>query len=76
MTQKFLRMYLKINFLKLYGLDKKYDNNEMCLKQLTCFIEFVEEGRIKHNYDIEGGLESLWVVDSFLNSENQKNSKK
>ena len=44
----------------------------MYLKQLMCFIEFVEEGRIKHNYDIEGGLESLWVVDSFLNSENQK----
>lgn len=52
--------------------DKNYDANEMYIKQLKCFIDYVEEGRIKHNYDINGGLESLWVVESYFNSENQK----
>ena len=52
--------------------DKNYDNNEMYIKQLKCFIEYVEEGRVKHSYDIKGGVESLWVVDSYLKSDLQK----
>jgi|MDTC01.3.fsa_nt_gb spore coat polysaccharide biosynthesis protein SpsF len=52
--------------------DKSYDNNEMYIKQLKCFIEYVEEGRVKHSYDIKGGVESLWVVDSYLKSDLQK----
>ena len=44
----------------------------MYIKQLKCFIEYVEEGRVKHSYDIKGGVESLWVVDSYLKSDLQK----
>ena len=52
--------------------DKNYDNNEMYIKQLKCFIKYVEEGRVKHSCDIIGGVESLWVVDSYLKSDLQK----
>ena len=52
--------------------DKNYNSNEMYIKQLECFIKFVEEKRVKHPYDIEGGIESLWVVEAYFNSENKK----
>ena len=52
--------------------DKNYNSNEMYLNQLKCFIDYVEEGRVKHNFDINGGLESLWIVDSYFSSIKQK----
>jgi len=60
--------------------DKNYDANDMYVKQLKCFIEYVEEGRVKHQHDIDCGIESLWIVEAYFNSEKQKkiinNSKK
>lgn len=52
--------------------DKKYDINEMYIKELKYFIDYVEEGRVKHSYDIEGGVESLKVVEAFFLSNRQK----
>ena len=52
--------------------DKDYDNNEMYMKQLKCFIRYVEEGRVKHDHDIRGGIESLWIAESYLKSDPQK----
>lgn len=52
--------------------NKSYNSNDMYLKQLKCFISYVEEHRITHNYDIRNGVESLWVVDAFFNSEKKK----
>jgi predicted dehydrogenase len=52
--------------------DKNYNSNQMYIKQLKCFIEFVEERRVKHSYDIEGGIDSLWVVEAYFKSENEK----
>tara|TARA_B100000963_G_C22619471_1_gene669142 strand:+ start:1015 stop:2805 length:1791 start_codon:yes stop_codon:yes gene_type:complete len=52
--------------------DKNYNSNDMYLKQLRCFIDYVEEGRIKHSFDIDGGIQSLWVIESYFNSINQK----
>ena len=52
--------------------DNNYDVNKMYLKQLECFINYVEEHRISHSYDINGGIESLWVVESLSKSDKQK----
>jgi len=34
------------------------------------FIRFVEEGRLKHNYDASSSVESLKVVESLFESNN------
>ncbi len=52
--------------------DKKYNTNDMYIKELKYFIDYVEEGRVKHPFDIEGGVESLRVVEAYLLSEKQK----
>jgi spore coat polysaccharide biosynthesis protein SpsF len=52
--------------------DKNYNTNEMYINELKCFINYVEEGRVKHSYDIDGGIESLWVVESFFHSVEKK----
>lgn len=52
--------------------DKNYNTNEMYMNELKCFINYVEEGRVRHSYDIDGGIESLWVVESFLRSVEKK----
>ena len=52
--------------------DDSYDQNKMYLKQLECFINYVEEHRIKHSYDINGGIDSLWVVESLFKSDKKK----
>ena len=45
-----------------------YDSNDMYIDQLKEFIRFVEEGRIKHQYDAHSSLESLKVVDALFKS--------
>ena len=62
----------KLPFVK--WSDKNYDANEMYLDQLKCFVNYVKEGRIKHPLDIEGGIESLWAVESYFKSHMQKKS--
>lgn len=46
----------------------KYNKNEMYLNQIQCFINYVKEGRLRHSYDIYGGINSLWVVDAYSRS--------
>jgi spore coat polysaccharide biosynthesis protein SpsF len=43
-----------------------YDSNQMYVDQLKEFIRFVEEGRVKHQYDAISSVESLKVVDAFF----------
>ena len=38
----------------------------MYVDQLKEFIRFVEEGRVKHQYDAISSVESLKVVDAFF----------
>ena len=45
-----------------------YDSNQMYVDQLKEFIRFVEEGRVKHQYDAISSVESLKVVDAFFKS--------
>ena len=45
-----------------------YDSNQMYVDQLKEFIRFVEEGRVKHQYDALSSVESLKVVDAFFKS--------
>ena len=45
-----------------------YDSNEMYVDQLKEFVRFVEEGRVKHQYDALSSVESLKVVDAFFKS--------
>jgi predicted dehydrogenase len=40
----------------------------MYVDQLKEFIRFVEEGRVKHQYDALSSVESLRVVDAFFKS--------
>lgn len=52
--------------------DNKNDHNKMYINELKCFLKYVEQGRVKHSYDINCGLESLWVAESFLHSVQKK----
>jgi predicted dehydrogenase len=45
-----------------------YDSNQMYVDQLKEFVRFVEEGRVKHQYDALSSVESLKVVDAFFKS--------
>ena len=45
-----------------------YDSNQMYIDQLKEFIRFVEEGRVKHQYDALSSVESLKVVDALFKS--------
>lgn len=45
-----------------------YDSNQMYVDQLKEFIRFVEEGRVKHQYDAISSVESLKVVEAFFKS--------
>jgi predicted dehydrogenase len=45
-----------------------YDSNKMYVDQLKEFIRFVEEGRVKHQYDALSSVESLRVVEAFFKS--------
>jgi spore coat polysaccharide biosynthesis protein SpsF len=52
--------------------DKNYDFNKMYIQQLKCFIEYVEEGRIRNSHDIQSGIDSLTVVESLFKSDEKK----
>jgi len=48
--------------------DKDYDNNEMYLEQSRKFLEYVEEGRMKHPFDALGSLDSLRIIEALFES--------
>jgi len=48
--------------------DPSYDFNNAYIDQMKMFINYVEEGRLKHSYDIFSGIESLKVIDAFFKS--------
>lgn len=53
--------------------DKNYQNNEMYVEQTRKFIEYVEEGRMKHSYDALSSLDSLRIVEAlFVSIEKNK----
>ena len=45
-----------------------YDSNQIYVDQLKEFVRFVEEGRVKHQYDALSSLESLKVADAVFKS--------
>ena len=50
--------------------DKNYEYNKAYIDQMIEFVRFVEEGRLKHNYDASSSVESLKVVESLFESNN------
>jgi len=48
--------------------DADYDSNLMYFDQIQKFIEYVEEGRVKHGFDADSSLESLKVVEALFKS--------
>lgn len=51
--------------------DVEYDANQMYIEQMQTFIQYVEEGRVKHGYDAVSSLESLKVVEALFKSNKQ-----
>tara|TARA_B100001123_G_C15332988_1_gene1031889 strand:+ start:2017 stop:3810 length:1794 start_codon:yes stop_codon:yes gene_type:complete len=49
--------------------DLNYDINQMYLDEMNEFVRYVEEGRLRHKFDVSTSLESLKVVDAFFESE-------
>jgi spore coat polysaccharide biosynthesis protein SpsF len=45
-----------------------HDFNEVYEDQLDKFLRFVEEGRLKHQYDANSAIESVKVVEAFIQS--------
>ena len=56
--------------LQVLWNNSDYDSNQMYVDQLKEFVRFVEEGRVKHQYDALSSVESLKVVDAFFESNN------
>jgi len=54
--------------IKVIWSDEKHDTNQPYIDQLKEFIEFVEEGRVRHKYSALASIESLKVVDAFFES--------
>lgn len=63
-----LKVQLKGESVKVLWSDKKYDFNNAYIDQMIKFVNFVEEGRLKHSYDVNSALESLKVADAFFKS--------
>ncbi len=49
--------------------DDNYDHNSMYVDQAEKFIQYVEEGRMKHRFDAASSLESLKVVMALFESD-------
>ena len=45
-----------------------YDFNDAYKDQLELFMRFVEEGRLKHQYDASSAIESIGVVEALFQS--------
>ena len=45
-----------------------YDSNDMYIDQLKEFVSMVEQGRVKHRYDVQSAVESLKVVEALFES--------
>ncbi len=46
--------------------DSKYDFNQMYIKQMQEFIRYVEEGRMRHKFDLPSSIEGLKVVEALF----------
>lgn len=49
--------------------ESDYDSNLMYINQLKRFIDYTEEGRIVHQFDVTSSLESLKVVEAMFESD-------
>ena len=54
--------------------DADYDFNCVYIDQMKEFIRYVEEGRVKHKFDLQSSIETLKVVKAHLES-NETGSK-
>jgi spore coat polysaccharide biosynthesis protein SpsF (cytidylyltransferase family)/predicted dehydrogenase len=48
--------------------DIKYDSNQMYIEQMQEFVRYVEEGRMRHKFDISSSIESVKVVEAHFES--------
>jgi len=48
--------------------DLEYDFNQMYIDQMKEFIRYVEEGRMKHKFDVQSSIESLKVIEAHFKS--------
>jgi len=48
--------------------DPEDDFNQMYIDQMKLFIRYVEEGRMKHKFDLHASIESLKVVEAHFES--------
>lgn len=49
--------------------DSEYNYNLMYLEQMKMFLSYVEEGRMKHNFDAISSLESIKMVEAMFESD-------
>lgn len=49
--------------------DSDYHANEMYVDQMKKFINYVEEGRVRHQHDASSSIESLKVVEALFESD-------
>ena len=48
--------------------NSNYDSNSMYIDQLNEFVCMVEQGRVRHKYDVLSALETLKVVEALFES--------
>ena len=48
--------------------DAQYDSNQMYIDQVQEFVNYVEEGRMRHKFDVTSSIESLKVVTASFES--------
>jgi spore coat polysaccharide biosynthesis protein SpsF (cytidylyltransferase family)/predicted dehydrogenase len=60
------------NVPKILWSNDKYDANDMYLKEVKCFVGYVEECRVKNSFDIESAIESLKLVEALFKSNKEK----
>jgi len=52
--------------------DKEYEANNMYIDEIKCFLQYVEECRVEHAFDIRSAIESLKLVDALFKSSELK----
>lgn len=58
---------------KIIWSGKNYDENAVYVEQIRKFVEYVEEGRMRHSFDVFSSLDSLRIVESlFVSSESDQ----
>jgi len=52
--------------------DDTYDPNDMYIEEIESFIDYVEENRVRHSFNLESAIESLKLVEALFKSHSEK----